>query len=101
MKIDSDLKLELMPMEEESTESYIARLRDLQVSTTLRHVEAQQALIAARLDLKSTRQRNAGLEEINEVYDTVMAFARAAGKARYEKEALEFALSEVFHTVNR
>lgn len=101
MRIDSDVKLQLMPIEGETTEGYIARLKELQLAATLQHTDAQQAVLEARRDLYETRRRGGHPSECGEVLDTIAKLARAVGKARYEKEAVEFALSEVFHTVNR
>ena len=101
MKIDSDVKLQVMPIEGESTEGYIARLKELQLGATLLHTDAQQAVLEARRDLYDTRRRGAHPAECREVLDIIAKLSRAVGKARYEKESVEFALSEVFHNVNR
>ncbi len=100
MKIDSDVKLQLMPFEGETTEGYIVRLKELQLAATLQLTDAQQAVLEARLDLYETRRRGAHPEECKEVFDTIVKLSRAVGKARYEKESVQFALSEVFHAVN-
>ena len=101
MKIDSDVKLELMAVEGESTEGYIARLRDLHAAKSLAHIDAKRALSVARTDLAATSRRGAHAEEYREVHAMVTKASRAVGKARYEMESVEFALSEVFHVVNR
>ena len=100
MKIDSDVKLQLMPIEGETTESYIARLKELQLVATLHLTDAQQQVLEARTDLYETRRRGGHPAECREVLDTIAKLSRAVGKARYEKESVEFALSEVFHAVN-
>ena len=100
MKIDSDVKIQLMPIEGETTEGYIARLKELQLAATLQLTEAQQAVLEARSDLYETRSRGAHPAECKELLDIVVKLSRSVGKARYEKESVEFALSEVFHAVN-
>ena len=102
MRFDSDVKLQLMPIEGETTatESYIARLMELQLVATLHLTDAQQQVLEARTDLYETRRRGGHPAECREVLDTIAKLSRAVGKARYEKESVEFALSEVFHAVN-
>jgi hypothetical protein len=100
MKIDSDVKIQLMPIEGEKTEGYIVRLKELQLAATLQLTDAQQQVLEARTDLYETRRRGAHPAECREVLDTIAKLSRAVGKARYEKESVEFALSEVFHAVN-
>lgn len=97
----SNVDLELMPLEGESKEGYIGRIRDLQIAAAMKLIDAEQALTVARLVLAEARARDAGFPEFVEAYDAVMGLSRAVGTARYEKQSIEFALSEVFHTVNR
>jgi len=101
MRVDSDVKLDLMPVEGETTEGFIARLRDLHTAKSLAHLDAKRALSEARTELAATSRRGAHPEEYREAHAVVMKASRAVGKARYEMESVEFALSEVFHVVNR
>lgn len=102
MTIESDVKLEVQPIEGESVEGYIARLRGMFTAATLAHVDAQLALKRAREQLVAMRRDpSTSITALQVGLDMVLELSRAVATCRYEKETIEFSLSEVFHAVNR
>ncbi|MGV3619404.1 MAG: hypothetical protein ACO1OB_01230 [Archangium sp.] len=102
MTIQSDVKLELQPIEGEGTEGYIARLRDMFTKAALAHVDSQLALQRAREQLVAMRRDpKTDITELQAGLDKVLELSRIVATCRYEKETIEFSLSEVFHVVNR